>query len=174
MKTKTKLLPLVTPGEMLVEEFLKPLGLTEYRLAKAIGVPPRRINEIVHGKRAITRDTAFRLFAILRQQRAVLAQPPGRLRIAAHGARRRVAQDRGLRAPRRSLSAPAASASSVVCHHARRVAALNSNEPAAVDGVIDEARGSSLHFTLRSNAGTTLNARCRILPPDCPRESDVT
>ena len=60
-KTKTKLLPLVTPGEMLVEEFLKPLGLTEYRLAKDIGVPPRRINEIVHGKRAITTDTAFRL-----------------------------------------------------------------------------------------------------------------
>ena len=61
MKTKTKLFPLVTPGEMLVEEFLKPLGLTEYRLAKDIGVPPRRINEIVHGKRAITTDTAFRL-----------------------------------------------------------------------------------------------------------------
>jgi addiction module HigA family antidote len=61
MNTKTKLLPLVTPGEMLVEEFLKPLGITEYRLAKDIGVPPRRINEIVHGKRAITADTAFRL-----------------------------------------------------------------------------------------------------------------
>ena len=59
--SKTKLLPLVTPGEMLVEEFLRPLGLTEYRLAKDIGVPPRRINEIVHGKRAITTDTAFRL-----------------------------------------------------------------------------------------------------------------
>ena len=61
MKTKTKQLPLVTPGEMLVEEFLKPLGLTEYRLAKDLGVPPRRINEIVHGKRAITTDTAFLL-----------------------------------------------------------------------------------------------------------------
>jgi addiction module HigA family antidote len=58
---KTKLLPLVTPGEMLVEEFLKPLGITQYRLAKDIGVPPRRINEIVHGTRAITTDTAFRL-----------------------------------------------------------------------------------------------------------------
>lgn len=58
---KTKLLPLATPGEMLVEEFLTPLGLTEYRLAKDIGVPARRINEIVHGKRAITTDTAFRL-----------------------------------------------------------------------------------------------------------------
>ena len=46
---------------MLVEEFLKPLGITEYRVAKDIGVPPRRINEIVHGKRAITTDTAFRL-----------------------------------------------------------------------------------------------------------------
>ena len=58
---KIKLLPLVTPGEMLVEEFLTPLGLTEYRLAKDISVPPRRINEIVHGKRAITIDTALRL-----------------------------------------------------------------------------------------------------------------
>ena len=58
---KPKLLPLVTPGEMLVEEFLKPLGITEYRLAKDINVPPRRINEIVHGKRAVTTDTAFRL-----------------------------------------------------------------------------------------------------------------
>jgi len=61
MKTKTKKIPLVTPGEMLVEEFLKPLGLTQYRLAKDIGVPPRRINEIVHGVRSITTDTAFRL-----------------------------------------------------------------------------------------------------------------
>jgi addiction module HigA family antidote len=61
MNKKSKLLPHVTPGEMLVEEFLKPLGITEYRVAKDIGVPPRRINEIVHGKRAITTDTAFRL-----------------------------------------------------------------------------------------------------------------
>ncbi len=61
MNAKPKLLPLVTPGEILVEEFLKPLGITEYRLAKDIGVPPRRINEIVHGKRSVTTDTAFRL-----------------------------------------------------------------------------------------------------------------
>ncbi len=61
MKTKSKLLPLVTPGALLVEEFLKPLGITEYRLAKDIAVPARRINEIVHGKRAISTDTAFRL-----------------------------------------------------------------------------------------------------------------
>lgn len=49
------------PGEILNEEFLKPLGLSQYRLAKDIGVPPRRINEIVHGKRAISADTALRL-----------------------------------------------------------------------------------------------------------------
>jgi addiction module HigA family antidote len=60
-KTKTKFLPLIPPGEVLDEEFLKPLGVTQYRLAKAIAVPPRRINEIVHGKRAITTDTAWRL-----------------------------------------------------------------------------------------------------------------
>jgi antitoxin HigA-1 len=51
----------VHPGEVLQEDFLAPLGLTQYRLAKGLGVPPRRINEIVHGKRAITADTALRL-----------------------------------------------------------------------------------------------------------------
>ena len=51
----------VHPGEVLLEEFLKPLGISQYRLAKEIGVPPRRINEIVHGKRAVTADTALRL-----------------------------------------------------------------------------------------------------------------
>ena len=51
----------ITPGEILLEEFLKPMGLSQYRLAKDISVPPRRINEIVHGKRAISADTALRL-----------------------------------------------------------------------------------------------------------------
>jgi addiction module HigA family antidote len=51
----------VHPGEVLREDFLAPLGLTQYRLAKSLSVPPRRINEIVHGKRAITADTALRL-----------------------------------------------------------------------------------------------------------------
>lgn len=54
-------IPLATPGEILLEEFLKPLGVTQYRLAKEIGVPQRRIGEIVAGKRAITADTAARL-----------------------------------------------------------------------------------------------------------------
>lgn len=51
----------VHPGEVLREDFLLPLGLSEYRLAQDIGVPPRRINEIVKGKRAVTADTALRL-----------------------------------------------------------------------------------------------------------------
>jgi len=51
----------VTPGELLSEEFLLPMGISQYRLAKEIGVPPRRINEIVKGKRAITADTDLRL-----------------------------------------------------------------------------------------------------------------
>ena len=54
-------LPPVHPGEILLEEFLKPLGLSQYRLAKDVNVPPRRINEIVRGSRAITADTALRL-----------------------------------------------------------------------------------------------------------------
>jgi addiction module HigA family antidote len=51
----------IHPGEILFEEFLKPLGITQYRLAKDISVPPRRINEIIHGKRSISADTALRL-----------------------------------------------------------------------------------------------------------------
>lgn len=51
----------IHPGEVLLEEFLGPLGLSQYRLAHAMSVPPRRINEIVHGNRAISADTALRL-----------------------------------------------------------------------------------------------------------------
>jgi len=51
----------IHPGEILMEEFLEPLGVSQYRLAKDISVPPRRINEIVHGKRSVTADTALRL-----------------------------------------------------------------------------------------------------------------
>ncbi len=51
----------IHPGEILLEEFLKPLNISQYRLANDIGVPPRRINEIVLGKRAVTPDTALRL-----------------------------------------------------------------------------------------------------------------
>ncbi len=53
----------IHPGEILDEEFLKPLAITEYRLAKDIGVPARRINEIVHGDRSISADTALRFSA---------------------------------------------------------------------------------------------------------------
>ena len=54
-------MPPIHPGEILKEEFLEPLGLSQYRVAVDISVPPRRINEIVHGKRAISADTALRL-----------------------------------------------------------------------------------------------------------------
>ena len=56
-----KILDPIHPGEILLEEFLQPMGLSQYRLAKGLSVPPRRINEIVHGKRRITADTALRL-----------------------------------------------------------------------------------------------------------------
>lgn len=56
-----KKIPPVHPGEILLEEFLKPMNISQYRLANDINVPPRRINEIVHGKRRITADTALRL-----------------------------------------------------------------------------------------------------------------
>lgn len=57
---RRKLAP-VHPGEVLLEDYLEPLGLSQYRLAQDISVPARRINEIVHGKRAVTADTALRL-----------------------------------------------------------------------------------------------------------------
>jgi len=57
---ETRIAP-VHPGEVLLEDFLKPLGISQYRLAKDMKVYPRKINEIVHGKRAITADTALRL-----------------------------------------------------------------------------------------------------------------
>ena len=57
----TKKLPPIHPGEILNEEFIVPFGITQYRIAKDIAVPPRRINEIVNGERAITADTALRL-----------------------------------------------------------------------------------------------------------------
>ena len=59
--TTTDKLPPVHPGEILMEDFLKEMEITQHKLAVSIGVPPRRINEIVHGKRAITADTALRL-----------------------------------------------------------------------------------------------------------------
>lgn len=60
----TRLAP-VTPGELLLEEFLLPMGITRYRLAKEIGVPAQRIGEIVAGRRAITADTDLRLCRFL-------------------------------------------------------------------------------------------------------------
>lgn len=57
----TKRLASIHPGEVLLEEFLVPMGITQYRLAKDIGVSPRRINEIVHGVRAVSADTSLRL-----------------------------------------------------------------------------------------------------------------
>lgn len=56
-----KKMPPIHPGLILLEEFLDPMGISQYRLAKDISVPPRRINEIVHGLRGITADTALRL-----------------------------------------------------------------------------------------------------------------
>lgn len=57
----TPIMSPIHPGEVLLQEYLEPLGVTQHRLALAIGVPPRRINEIVHGKRRISADTALRL-----------------------------------------------------------------------------------------------------------------
>ena len=56
-----KTLPPIHPGEILLEEFLEPMGISQYRLSKEISVSPRRINEIVHGKRAVSANTALRL-----------------------------------------------------------------------------------------------------------------
>jgi addiction module HigA family antidote len=57
----TKKMPPIHPGQILLEEFLKPMSISQYRISKDITVPARRINEIVHGKRSVTADTALRL-----------------------------------------------------------------------------------------------------------------
>ena len=57
----------MTPGEILLEDYMKPMGLTQNALARALGVPPRRVNEIVHGKRAITLDSSLRLGRVFGQ-----------------------------------------------------------------------------------------------------------
>ncbi|HCS60173.1 MAG TPA: addiction module antidote protein, HigA family [Microbacterium sp.] len=59
--TETELIEPIHPGEILMEDFIEGFGITQNKLAVSIGVPPRRINEIVHGKRGITADTAIRL-----------------------------------------------------------------------------------------------------------------
>jgi len=58
---RTKKIPPIHPGEILLEDFLEPMGISQYKLSKDISVPPRRINEIVQGKRSISADTAIRL-----------------------------------------------------------------------------------------------------------------
>ena len=70
----------IHPGEVLLEDFMKPLGLTQYRLAKDIGVTPIRISQIVNGQRAITVDTALRLASSFWNQRGSLAALAGALR----------------------------------------------------------------------------------------------
>ena len=69
----------VHPGEVLLEDFMTPLGLTQYRVAKDIGVSPLRISQIVHGKRAITADTALRLARYFRYEPDRVAPSAGAL-----------------------------------------------------------------------------------------------
>ena len=92
----------IHPGEHLVE-FLEELGISQYRLAKTIGVPPRRINEIVHGRRSVTADTALRIGQALGMTPRVLAQSakdvrPGRCPKLDRAGRYRAA-DRGIAPP---------------------------------------------------------------------------
>ncbi len=78
----TELLANPHPGEILLEEFLKPMELSQNALARAVGVPPRRINEIVLGKRAVTADTDLRLARYFRDVRGLFPRPAGGLRSA--------------------------------------------------------------------------------------------
>jgi len=67
----------ITPGELLKEEFLRPMGISQYRLAKEIGVPAQRISEIVAGKRAVTADTDLRLCRFFGLVQGILAAGSG-------------------------------------------------------------------------------------------------
>jgi addiction module HigA family antidote len=75
-----KRLPPVHTGEILLEESLAPMGISQYRLVKDVKVPPRRINEIVHGTRAISADTALRLARYFGTSERFWAEPPDALR----------------------------------------------------------------------------------------------
>ena len=79
--TDEEFLPNPTPGEILMEEFLKPFGLSQTALAKAIHVPPRRINEIVLGKRAVTADTDLRLARYFGMSEGFFLGLPGALQV---------------------------------------------------------------------------------------------
>ena len=113
MAAETVMAP-VHPGEILLEEFLGPLGVSQYQLAKAVDVPARRINEIVHGQRRISADTALTARPLLRHLGEVLDKPAGPLRPrgregpAWRGTRRHPAPERhGLTPPRTiSLNSP--------------------------------------------------------------------
>jgi len=88
-------LPPVHPGEVLLEDFMKPLGLTQYRVAKDIGVPGLRISQIVHGRRSITADTALRLARYLGTSAAVWLRLQARydLEVAETGTARRITRE---------------------------------------------------------------------------------
>ena len=98
------------PGEILMTEFLEPMGITQYRIAKAIDVPPRRINEIVHGKRAITADTALRLSRALglSDMFFINMQAHYDAEVARETASDRIGHDRADRLSSAELNAPSA------------------------------------------------------------------
>lgn len=103
-----KTLPNLHPGDVLLEEFLMPLGISQNALARAAGVPPRRINEIVPGKRSVSADSAIRLAAALGTSERFW----GRLTMTwnshgAHWARRRARSRASRRSPRRCVTAVA-------------------------------------------------------------------
>ena len=82
---KNKLLANITPGEILEEDFLKPMGLSQYRLAKDIGVPARRINEIVKGERVHHGGHGLAAGSFLQDVGAILVEPAIALRFGNHG-----------------------------------------------------------------------------------------
>ena len=101
--TSGRRLPLVHPGEILRDEFLIPMGISVYELAKALKVPRSRTNDIVLGRRAITADTAMRLGALLRHVARILDQSAGALRSRRCQPHSEEKNRAGGRAPKRSL-----------------------------------------------------------------------
>ena len=75
----------ITPGEILLEEYLKPMGISQNAMARAIGVAPQTINEIVHARRSITPAMSIRFGAFFGQSRRILAQTSGRVRLSQTG-----------------------------------------------------------------------------------------
>src|SRR5215213_4145720 len=171
----TKRLAPVHPGEVLLEDFLEPMGLSQYRLAKDIHVPPRRINEIVHGTRGVSADTALRLARYLGTSERFWLNLQAQFDLDVESDRCR-GSDRARDRPTRGLGAEASS-SGVVTH--TRIIAAPSRLTRRTTG--RGLRSSALRGAEMAESRVSAHARSgspgicayQVETPSCPRHRTV-